>query len=161
MLKLCKNKPRPGYKGGLGIAVLACSHLRATWWHMGLPKASTERMGRDKGSGGADEILTSSHLERSLQIVLTGPWPLPSLVWVLPEQQEPSYSRGKCGVGWKQSDYIGGVGSFNILSLSYMEEVIEPTTVGLPWGLNKTRQINCTAQWWACHTFSKNIFIKM
>jgi len=43
-------------------------------------------------------------------------------------------------VGGKRPDYIGRVGSFNILSLSYMEEVIGPTTVGLPRGLNETMQ---------------------
>lgn len=51
-------------------------------------------------------------------------------------------------MGWVESGliYIGGVVSFNILSLSYMEEVIGPTTVGLLRGLNETMQIKCTAQ---------------
>lgn len=90
---------RPGHSGPW-----VCSHLCATGQHTGLPEASTQWRGRDRGSGEASEILQSSHLERSLQIAMKGPRLLPSLVWVLPEWQEPGYSRGRCGVGGKRPD---------------------------------------------------------
>lgn len=124
MLKLCKNKPRPGCKGGLGIAVLGCALIYVQPdGAQGFPKHQQSEKGRDKGSGEAEEIVQSSHLERSLRLVCKAPGHY--LVWFEAYGGDKTLGIQEAGLGWLETSLITGRGLFlHILSVSSMAEVI-------------------------------------